>query len=100
MEYPHAKIKGKKVQNPDVKIKLDVEIINRRAVNNDKNNKQHQLYRSCLTKQESLNLINEVIKHEEEQSINPVEIIDRASLIEHQQSTAENDQDNWERRAE
>ena len=49
------------------KVKLDVEIINNRAVHNSKFNKQHQVYRSCLTKQELLNLINEEIKLEEEQ---------------------------------
>ena len=63
------------MQNPEVKIKLEVEIINSRAISNDKYNKQHQVYRSCLTKQELLNLINEEIKLEEEQSINLVEII-------------------------
>ena len=54
------------MQNPDVKIKLDVEIIKKMAKNNDKYNKQHKLYRSCLKQQELLNLINEEIKLEEE----------------------------------
>ena len=71
------------MQNPNVKVKLDVVIINSRVINNNKYNKQHHDYRSCLTKQELLNLINEEIKLEEEQSINLVEIINKASLIEH-----------------
>ena len=49
VEYSHAKRKSKKAKNPYVKIKLHVEIINKMAKNNDKYNKQHQMYRSCLT---------------------------------------------------
>ena len=80
VEYPRIRKKIEKVQNPNVKVKLDVEIINNRAVHNSKFNKQHQVYRSCLTKQELVNLINEEIKLEKEQAINLVEIIDKASL--------------------
>ena len=70
------------------------------AKNNDKYNKQHQLYRSCLTKQELLNLIDEEIKLEEEQSINLVEIIDQASLTEHTQPSEEDNKNDWEKKAE
>ena len=59
VEYPRIKKRNEKVLNPNVKVKLDVEIINSRAINNNKHNKQHQVYRSCLTKQELVNLINE-----------------------------------------
>ena len=58
------------------------------------------MYRSCLTKKELLNLINEEIKLEEEQSINLVEIIDQASITEHPQPAKEDKQDDWEKKAE
>ena len=83
VEYPQIKRRNERVQYPNIKVKLDVGIINDRAINNNKHNKQHQVYRLCLTKQELLNLINEEIKLEKEQSINLVEIINKASLTEH-----------------
>ena len=83
VEYPRIKKKSEKVQNPNVKIKLDVEIINKSSIKNNKHKKQHQVYRSCLTKQQLLNFINEEIKFEKEQSINLVVILNKASLIEH-----------------
>ena len=36
VEYPQVKRKGKKVQDPDIKIKMNVEIINKMAKNCDK----------------------------------------------------------------
>ena len=100
VEYPRIKKTSEKVQNPDVKIRLDVEIKNNRAVHNSKFNKQHQVYRSCLTKQELVNLINEEIKLEKEQSINLVEIIDKASLNEYTKVAEEDETNYWEKKAE
>ena len=87
------------MQKPNIKVKLDVEIINIRAINNKKYNKQHQVNRSCLTKQKLLSLINEEIKLEEEQSINLVEIINKASLTEHPKTSEEDDTNGWEKKA-
>ena len=100
VEYPRIRRKVEKVLNPNVKVRLDVEIINNKAVHNSKCNKQHQVYRSCLTKQELVNLINEEIKLEKEQSINLVEIIDKASLNEYTKATEEDDTNDWEKKAE
>ena len=102
MEYPRIKKRSERVQNPNVKVKLDVEIINDRAINNNKYNKQHQVYRSCLSKQELLNLINEEIKLEKEQSINLVNIINKASLTEHPNTepSEEDNNNDWEKKAE
>ena len=47
-----------------------------------------------------MDLINEEINLDEDQSINLVEIINRASLIEHPKTTSEDKQDEWEKRAE
>ena len=85
VEYPRARRACKKMQNSDIKINVDVEIINKGARNNHSCNKQHQLYRSCLTKKELLDLINEEISLDEEQSINLVEIIDQTTLAEYPQ---------------
>ena len=100
VEYPHVKRINKKIQDPDVKIKLNKEVINKRARCNQGCNKQHQLYRSCLTKRELLELINEEIKLDEDQSINLVEIINQATLTENPQQTEEDMQDDWEKKAE
>ena len=89
VEYPQARRICKRTQDPNIKINADVEIINKVARNNNKCNKQHQTYRSCLTKKELLNLINEEINLDEDQSINLVEIINRASLTEHPNTTNE-----------
>ena len=100
VKYPQARRICKKTQNPDVKINLDTEIINKGAKSNHTCNKQYQTYRSCLTKKELLNLTNEEINLDEDQSINLVEIIDRASVKEHTKTTGKNTQDEWEKRAE
>ena len=82
VEYPQVRRTSKKIREPEVKINLDIEIINKRAKNNNTCHKQHQLYRLCLTKKELLELINEEIKLDADQSINLVDIIDQASLTE------------------
>ena len=53
-----------------------------------------------MTKRELLNLLNEEINLDEDQSINLVEIINRASLTEHSNTTSERTQNDWEERAE
>ena len=55
-----------------------------------------QLYKSLLTKQELIELINDEIKLEEKQSINLVEIKNQASLSEPQS----NEQNDYEKRAD
>ena len=100
VEYPQVRRMCKKIQDPDVNFNVDFEIINKRAKESHSCNKQHQLYRSCLTKKELLDLINEEIKLDEDQSINLVEIIDQASLTEHPKPTSEDTQDEWKKRAE
>ena len=100
VEYPQARRICIKTQDSDVKINLDIEIINKRAKSSHNCNKQHQKYRSCLTKRELLNLINEEINLDEDQSINLVVIINRASLTEHSKTTSEHTQDEWETKAE
>ena len=47
-----------------------------------------------------MNLINEEINLDEDQSINLVKIINRSSSTEHSNATSEHTQDDWEKRAE
>ena len=58
------------------------------------------MYRSCFKKQELLDFINEEIKLEKEQSINLVEILNKASLTELPKTLEEDDRDDWEKKAE
>ena len=78
------------VQNLDVKVNVDVKIINQ--MGHISRDKACQIYKSLLTKQELINLINDEIKLDEKQSINLVDIINKASLSE-QQINEQNDLD-------
>ena len=75
---------------------MHVEIINKNARRNKEWDKQRQLYKSILTKQELLALINDEIKLDNEHAINLVEIIDQASFSER---PPKNEGD-WEKKAE
>ena len=83
VEYPVCKRCSKKINFPDTKIKIDIEIIGRDGNRDRALDSQHRLYKSNMTKQEILNLINEEIKLDAEQQINVVDIIEQATKIEY-----------------
>ena len=73
---------------PDVKIKVDVEIIQPKSMdrrfntrfNTNLNTSSYKLYKSCLTKKELVKLITDEINLEETEMINLIEILNQASL--------------------
>ena len=65
---------------PDVKIKVDIEIIHPKEIDGCLNKNSYQFYKSCLTKKEIVKLITDEIKLEETEMINFVEILNQASL--------------------
>ena len=80
------------------KFNVDIEIINKHVRNNDKQDKHSLYYKSILTKQEIIKLINDEIKLDKEQQINLIDIIDHASLSEH--TPRDEAQNDWEKKAE
>ena len=68
VEYPRLRRTESEVQNSDIRVNVDVEIINQTG--HRSRDKACQLYKSLLTKQELLKLINDEIKLNEKQSIN------------------------------
>ena len=78
VEYPTCRRCTKKVNFPDTKIKIDIEVIGKNGRRNNPLDKQHRLYTTHITKQEVLNLINEEIKLDAEQQINVVDMIEKA----------------------
>ena len=94
VEYPRVIKTKPKVQNPNIKVKVEVEIKSEPGhLNHDKT---RQTYKSMLTKQELISLINEEIKLDEQQSINLVDIINNAALSELEKV----DQNDWDNRAD
>ena len=79
VEYPKSKTCNKNSRSLDIKIN---EIINKNSRKNKKYDNHCQLYKSIMTKQELLDLINDKIKLDKKQQINLVDIIDQASLNE------------------
>ena len=72
-----------KSRNPEFKVNVDIEIINKHVRHNKKQDKQCLLYKSILTKKELIDLINNEIKLDQEQQIKLIDIIVQASLSEH-----------------
>ena len=99
VEYPWSKICRDKPRDPDVIVNEEIEIINknvRHSTQKDKQDKQSLHFKSILTKQELIKLINDEIKLDKEQQINLIDIIDHASLSEH--TPRDEAQNDWEKR--
>ena len=97
-EYPTCRRSIKKFNFPDTKIKIDIEVIGKNGCRNNPLDKQHRLYRTHITKQEVLNLINEEIKLDAEQKINVVDMIEQATKIEDSKDVEV--PEDWETKAE
>ena len=82
VEYPTCKRCNKKVNFPDTKIKIVIEVIGKNGRRNNPLDKQHRLYKTHMTRQKILNLINEEIKLDAEQQINVVDMIEQATKTE------------------
>ena len=80
VEYPRLKRTESDVQNPDVRVNVDINIINQ--MGHISRDRSCQMYKSLLTKRELINLIKAEIKLDEKQSINLVQIINNVSLSE------------------
>ena len=94
VEYPRVIKTKTRAQNPDIRVKVEVEIKSEPGHSNRDN--MRQTYRSVLTKQELISLISDEIKLDEQQSINLVDIINNAALSEH----ANVEQNDWDKRAD
>ena len=82
VEYPRVQRQQSSTNTPDIRLKVDVEIIQPKVRDNRKDKKSYQLFKSCLTKDELIKLITDEIKLKDDQMINLVDIIDQASLTE------------------
>ena len=80
VEYSLERGVAQETTVPDVKIKVDVEIIQPTAIDRRFNTSSYKLYKSCLTKKELIKLITDEIKLEETEMINMVEILNQVSL--------------------
>ena len=94
VEYTKSMRSKKDIHNPEIKINVDFEVINKMV--HIKCSKQCHLYKLLLTEQELIELINDEIKLYKKQSNNLVEIIDQASLSKQQI----NEQNDWEKQAD
>ena len=80
VQYPITQGDTRDLDEPDAKIKVNVEVILPKATNNKPNKKSYQFYESCLTKKELVQLITDEIKLEDTEMINLVEILNQAAL--------------------
>ena len=81
VEYPRAQ-RQQVSTTPNIKVNVDVEIVQPKLRDNITDKRTYQLFKSCLTKDEPIKLITDEIKLKDDQMINPVDIVDQASLTE------------------
>ena len=80
VQYPVLQEDTRDLVAPNVKVKVDVEIIHPKAIDNKRNKNSYQFYKSCFTKKELVQLITDEIKLEDTEMINLVEILNQSSL--------------------
>ena len=98
VEYPVCKKCNRKMNFPDTKIKVDIEIIGRNGYRTRTLDKQQRVYNTCMRKHELLQLLNEEKKLDNEQQINVVDMIEQATRVESQQDIGIHE--DWETKAE
>ena len=82
VEYPRVQRRQINANAPDIKIKVNVEIIQPKSRDNRNNQKSYQIFKFCLTRDELVKLITDEIKLKDDKLINLVDIIDQSVLTE------------------